>query len=77
MTLTFETDPTQDCHGHPPAVFLPHLQAPSWPLVWGERFNRRAAFYSGISSAWAQMRLDLINWCCGCNSLGAKENGKA
>lgn len=57
--------------------FCHTYRLPLLPLVWGEHFNLRAAFYSGISSAWAQMRLDLINWCCGYNSLGAKGNGKA
>lgn len=41
---------------------------PSSPFCpWFSRraLNRRAAFYSGLSGAWAQRHLDSINWCLG------------
>lgn len=61
--VTFEADPTQD--GTLPLCFCHTSRLSFLPLVFRRALNRRAAFYSGISSAWAQRHLDSINWCLG------------
>lgn len=61
--VTFEADPTQD--DTLPLCFCHTSRLSVLPLVFRRALNRRAAFYSGISSAWAQRHLDSINWCLG------------